>query len=234
MPKNQGKQENQASKNQGQGNRAWAHWEYTPDEWAQLDRVDWGSIPQKHWLAVGITGPGSLLALVILIWSALTDGGAIGGVAFFLMLFLFILFVLYAQFFWNRYDKAKKRHQARQNPSQPHTVTLSGQGIWEAGIYFPFGGLGVEKNEFAVKLLDVRLTSQPTTLHFRVQYLSSYRANRGTQSQSTRETIHLLVPRAHESEAEHVAQRFRTEVIEARERAEKRAHDALVNPPEPS
>jgi len=231
VPKNRGEQENQASKNQGkQDSGAWAHWEYTPDEWAQLDLLDWRSVAQRHWLAVGITAPGSLLALALFLWSTLTDGGAIGGFAFFLMNLLFILFLLHAQLFWDRYDKAKKRHQTRQKSSQPYRVTFSSQGIWEAGTHFPVGG-------FDVKLLDVHLTSQPTTLHFRIQYLSSYRTDRGTRSQRTRETIHLLVPRDHESEAEHIAQRFRIEVIEVRERAEKRAKDALdalANPPEPS
>lgn len=224
MPINQANQENQA----------WARWDYAPDEWAQLDRMDWRPTALRHWLAVGITGPGSLLALAFFLWFVVTDAGAISGFALFIMLFLFLLLMLYAQFFWKVYDKAKKRHQARQNPSHPQRVTLSGQGIWEAGTHFPFGGSGVETNEFGVKLLEVQMTSQPTTLHFRVEYRSLYRSDRGTRSQRTQETIYLLVPRGHESEAEPVAQRLRTEVIEARERAEKRAQEARVNPSEPS
>jgi hypothetical protein len=162
--------------------------------------------------------------------------------AILIMIVLFLLYLRNLLVFGEAYDKAKKRHQARQNPSQPHRVTLSDQGIWEVGTYFPFAGSGVEKYELGVMLLEVRLTSQPTTLHFRVEYLSHHGGGYRSYNNRTQETIHLLVPHDHESEAEHVAQRFRTEVIEPRElaelaekqRAEERANDARANPPEPS
>jgi hypothetical protein len=230
VSKNPGKQEKQASKNQGK--QGWAHWEYAPEEWALLDRIDWGRVVQRYWLTSVLGILGFLLAVALLIWFAVIapNIGSFGVI----MIVPLIILLLYAVVPGTAYRKAKKRHQARQNPSQPQKVTLSGQGIWEAGTHFPFAGSGVEARELNVKLREVRLTSEPTTLHFRIEYLIRNNANTLNKTEINRETIHLLVPRGHESEAEHVAQRFRTEVIEARELAAKRIHDSIVNPPEPS
>ena len=217
------------SNREHQESQAWAHWEYAPDEWALLDRMDWGRVSQRYWLTIGIGFLGLLLGLALFTWVV---ANAILGLV--VMLVLFLLFLYFVPLH-DDYRRAKKRHQARQDPSQPHRVTLSSQGIWGFGAYFPFTGTGLGTHEIQVKLLEVRLTSQPTTLHFRVEHLTlTASADRGIQEFPVPETIHMLVPRDHESEAEHVAQRFRTEVIEAREIALKRFRDAQTNPPEPS
>ena len=227
MSKKQGKQEGQTPENQ-----AWAHWEYAPDEWSLLDQLDWQSVVQRYVLSLLGGTLGFSLLLALWLWSLTV----VANITSFLIPVMFVLFILFLYIVvpGTAFHKARKRHQARKNPSQPQKVTLSGKGIWEAGTFFPLSGFGVEALEWNVKLREVRLTAQPTTLHFRVEYLIRNNANTLNRTEINRETIHLLVPRTHESEAEYVAQRFRTEVIQARELAEKRLHDSIVNPPEPS
>jgi hypothetical protein len=73
---NHGKQESSASKNVAtQENQAWAQWEYAPAEWALLDRMDWGRVALRHWLAVRITGSGSLLAFALFLSCLLQQMG---------------------------------------------------------------------------------------------------------------------------------------------------------------
>ena len=236
MPQEQRKQKSQAQKNpeKPEGN-AWAHWEYAPDEWELFDRIDWRSVVRRYLLTSALGILGFLLVVALFFWLTTIHtevATTIANFAFVAMLFS-AFFLLYLMVPGTAFRKARKRHKARQNSSQPYKVTLSHKGMWLAGTYFPFTGTGVENRELGVTLREVRLTSEPTTLQFRVEYRISNSANTLNRTEINRETVHLLVPRAHESEAEYVAQLFRTEVVEAREQAAKRAHDALVNPPEP-
>jgi len=224
--------------------QAWAHWEYTPEEWAQLDRLDWGSAVQRYLLTAGMGILSCLVLVGLFLLSIQVRTEVFTAIGIFAFILMFAMFCMLPLFLipGKAYHKARKRHQARRNPSQSRTVTLSDQGIWEAGTYFPLNGVGVESREFKVRLFEVQLTSQPVVLHFRVVYdprayistggsitYGAYQPGRG-------ETIHLLVPRDCENQAEHVAQRFRTEVFEPRERenARRRAEqEARAHPPEP-
>jgi hypothetical protein len=153
------------------------------------------------------------------------------------LLFTLVLVLFFVMLPSSDYRQAKLRHQARQAPDHPHRVTLAKQGLWGFGPYFPFEGTGVEEKEISVQLEKVWLTTQPTMLHFRVEHLKLKAAPSGgavnVEKIPVPETIHLLVPPGQESEAEQVAQRFRTEVIEARDLALKRFRDERTNPPEP-
>ena len=218
---------------QNQEQQAWVHWEYTPDEWARLDQMDLGPIRQRYWLtlALGMVIPVLLLVLAPFFWG----GESLFWVAPLVLVLVLVLFFVVLPS--NDYRQAMKRHQARQDPVHPHRVTLSSQGIWGLGPFFPFTGTGVQEHEISVQLNKVWLTAQPTTLHFQVEHLK-LKANPSGGAVNVEkipvpETIHLLVPAGHDSEAEQVAQRFRTEVIEARDLALKRFRDQQVNPPEP-
>lgn len=223
MGNNRGNQEQQA----------WVHWEYAPDEWARLDQMDLGPIRRRYWLTFAL-GMGILVILFVLALVLWGGASLLWMAPLLLTLVLVLLFVVLPS---NDYRQAKKRHQARQDPAHPHRVTLSNQGLWGFGPYFPFTGMGAQENEISVQLNKVWLTAQPTTLHFQVEHLKLKATPSGgavnVEKIPVPETIHLLVPTGHESEAEQVAQRFRAEVIEARELALKRFQDEQVNPPEP-
>ncbi|HET8840968.1 MAG TPA: hypothetical protein VFN35_05840, partial [Ktedonobacteraceae bacterium] len=156
------------------------------------------------------------------------------------------------------FHKARKRHRARKNASQPQKgtlasqialrynaecevsqplkVTLSGQGLWMAGTYFPLAGHGVEATERLVMLREVRLSTRPTMLHFRVDSNVARFSKSGVLYSYRQETIPLLVPAGYESEAEQLAHRYRTEVVVSRESERQRqraAQEAREHPPEP-
>lgn len=238
MSQDQG--QSQSINQESQQERAWAHWEYTPDEWKQLDRLDWGRTVQRYWLTVGPGILGLLASSALFLWVRMTSAAntvfALIAMAFFLILLIILLVIGNGSV-----SRPKKRHQARQNASQPHTVTLSGKGMWQAGVFFPLERLWGDIHEWRVMLHEVRLSTQPTMLHFRVEHdVTSYRVGSDghnyKSNYSVVETIPLLVPHAHESEAEQIAHRFRSEVIEVRERenARKRAaEEARMHPPEP-
>jgi len=186
-------------------NDAWAQWEYSPEEWARFDSIDWK--PKRRvffW---------SLMALLTL--GAGAGAYAISGFRSAILVFVVVALGMLFFFWLSRYTGARKRHLARQKSVQPHRITIAGQGIWEAGTYFPLTALA-----------SVAMTAQPPVLYFRST----------TVSTSTEESevaasyrLRVLVPHGHEEEATNLVQRFRTEVIAAREQAGKRA----LNPPEP-
>ncbi len=184
---------------------AWAHWEYSPEEWALFDRIDWRAIWLRYWLP-NVIPPVCIFILGITAFrlSVLT------------MLLIMIAFVLpvWAAIFAIRayaYGEAKKRHKARQNQDQPQRVTFSSDGVWEAGIHFPLGGP-------FLKLRSVHMTSQPTVLHFRLKYLM--------RNNYVRYTIHVLVPRGREEEAAQLMKHYQAKIAEAKKRTPS-------NPPEP-
>jgi hypothetical protein len=116
------------------------------------------------------------------------------------------------------YLDARKRHKARQQ--EPRTVTISKEGVWEAGTFFPL-------NKFLdANLKKVTLTLDPPVLHFR---LTRFHLGKNWRASPTSATLHVPVPRGQEEEAGFLQERFQTEVIQARAQLEKR----LNNPPEP-
>lgn len=232
MPRKQERRERLASPHHDtSGEKAWAHWEYTPDEWALLDRLDWVNTARWYVLRAGLVAL-FLLGFITLFVRSVNVSDTLSVIAFLGMdgCFIVLIFLLASN---TTFRKARKRHNARQKSSLPYKVTLAEKGIWEAGTFFPLKGSGVESAEVGVELLGVQLTSQPTLLHYRVKYVSITVGSRGGTGRAAREeTIRLLVPAAHESEAEQVLQRYRSGITETRDRAQ-RLHESLVNPPEP-
>lgn len=240
MSQDQGQPWSQTTHQQSQQEQAWARWEYTPDEWMQLDRLDWGRTVQRYWLTVGPGMLGLLASIALFLWARMASDVitvvALIAMASFLLLLIILLVVGNGSV-----SRPKKRHQARKNASQPHTVTLSGKGMWQAGVFFPLERLWGDIHEWRVMLHEVYLSTQPTMLHFRVEHdVTSYKVGSDghnyKSNYSVLETIPLLVPHAHESEAEQLVHRFRTEVIEVRERENERkraAQEARMHPPEP-
>ena len=189
-----------------QAQQAWVRWEYSPEEWARLDRIDWR--PRRRacfWGLVGVL-PGGLGFFLVAV-----SGSAVAGVLAGAMAALPILLL-----FWLSHGtEAAQRHTARQQSAQPHRVTIAKQGMWEAGAYFPLDSLAA-----------VKMTARPAVLHFHSFTVYTDTASADTASSYRRR---VLVPRGREEEAERLVQRFRTEVIEAREHAWQR----MLNPPEP-
>lgn len=203
---------------------AWAHWQYTPDEWAQLDRLDWGRAIQRYWFTAVLGMLSFLAGIALFLWlvEVAPGPGSFGIMALVPLLLLLFSCVVPGRAF----HKARKRHRARKNASQPQKgtlasqialrynaecevsqplkVTLSGQGLWMAGTYFPLAGHGVEATERLVMLREVRLSTRPTMLHFRVDSNVARFSKSGVLYSYRQETIPLLVPAGYESEAEHL------------------------------
>lgn len=183
--------------------QAWAHWEYSPEEWALFDRVDWQAVRLRYWL------PNLALLVCVLILGVVFFPQDISIV--FLILGLTIVGVVFLIRAY-AYHEAKIRHQARQNRTQPQKVTLSGQAVWEAGTYFPF-----------LALQSVRMTSQPAVLHFRRRRRVFSNDGNGTNNY---DTLRVLVPHGHEEEAMRLVERFRARIIELNK-------PGTYTPPEP-
>ncbi len=204
-----------SSKNQGfHGDQAWVHWEYSPEEWATFDRVDWRTVWLRYWLLnlAPLVGLFILGILGVVFFPANSLGIVAGVIGFGITLLLPLLIVLFAVRRYS-YLEAKKRHQARQNQAQPLRVTFSKEGVWEAGTFFPLRDA----------LREVRMTSQPTVLHFRRKRHFTSLSGRYTEA----DTLRVFVPGGHEAGATQLMERFRNEVIEA---ATKKP---TYSPPEP-
>jgi hypothetical protein len=184
---------------------AWVHWEYSPEEWALFDTIDWQ--PKRRvvfW---------SLISLFTLGIGA--GAYAVSGFGSAILAFVVVALGMLFFFWLSRYTGARKRHLARQKSVQPHKITISREGLWEAGIYFPLKDLA-----------RVEMTPRPPVLHFRSTTVSTSTAESDVAASYR---LRVLVPRGQEEEAANLVLRFRTEVIEAREQARKHA----LNPPEP-
>jgi hypothetical protein len=182
---------------------AWAHWEYSPNEWAHFDRVDWVPVRNRSWLTLTLIAV-LWIGIVAVLWTrfALSAPGPLLFVnGLLLSLSLGPIIVAFTST-----REAKKRHQARRQPGQPRRVTFSREGIWESGTYLTFW-----------RLLKVKMTANPPVLHFTL-------AKPNGRSYDTQK-IHVLVPRNYEAEAQRLLQRFDDEVINARNKA--------LNRPEP-
>ena len=189
-----------------QAHQAWVHWEYSPEEWALFDRIDWRPrLRACFWILLGLFPFGFGLGLFAI------SGTFIAGV----LACVFLVIGILICFLTSLATEAAQRHKARQKPEQPHRVTISKQGMWEAGTYFPLDHLA-----------SVKMTSRPPVLHF---HSFSVYTDTATADAASSYRRRVLVPRGHEEEAERLVQRFRTEVIEAEEEALK----LWRNPPEP-
>src|SRR5215472_9482746 len=175
---------------------AWAQWEYSPEEWAQFDAIDWKATRLKVVLLVG-----SVLIILLLMGallpgsSPLYSGIGFGG-GFTLLMVAFAVFV----FSFFSIQEGRKRHKARQ--IQSHRVTFSRLGVWEAGIYFPI-------HDGDMTLKKVSMTSEPAIVHFRRSKFINFESTPQTV------TLRVLVPRGHEAEAERLRQRYQTEILDA-------------------
>ncbi len=188
-------------------NKAWIHWEYTPEEWALFDRVDWRSAQLRYWLPNVIVPVALFLLSALLFQVGVLQVGVLGAVSFMLIVVMGVLFMVRVY----DYGEARKRHMARLQQTQ-RRVTLARKGIWEAGTFFELSDLQT-----------ARLTSQPTVLCFRCRHKTYDRTNNTTYKYST---VNVPVPRGRENEAAQLVERFH-EVI--RERKQEKGY----NPPEP-
>ena len=185
------KQKFQGDDQWSDNDHAWAHWDYSPEEWALFDRVDWHAVRIRSWL------PNLALLVCTIILDSVFFHTPLS------IVFLVLGLSIVAPVFMLRgysYQEAKKRHRARQNQTQPLRVTFSKDGVWEAGTHFPF-----------LALQRVRMTSQPAVLHFRRKhhvYLSDGNGN------NRYDTLRVLVPHGREAEATRLMERFRSRIIE--------------------
>jgi hypothetical protein len=194
--------------------RTWMRWEYSPEEWALFERVDWRPVNLRFWLLACL----SLLFLPdigLLILSS-TSGTyplmALSIVLIFVWIPILILFAISIDI----YGEARKRHRIRQQEKHAYKVTFDSKGVWEAGVYFPL-------NDLLFSLDKVSMTSKPPVIHFSQTRYSGKRTTPHSYP------LHIPVPGGHEQEAADLVQRFRTEVIQAREQA----WQLQTNPPEP-
>lgn len=211
-------QRHTASKPRFHENEAWVHWEYSPDEWALFEKVDWDAQRFIFWVLVGCCAASVIAA--ILPWFILppeTEAGPLLRVFLPAVLGWCVFFPLTMAYLFSYID-ARKRHKARQQESR--TVTFSREGVWEAGIFFPLDKL------LEAKLKKVTLTLDPPVLHFR---LMRWHWGKNWSASPTSSTLHVPVPGGQEEEAGFLQERFQTEVIQARAQREK----LLRNPPEP-
>lgn len=203
------------SKKQAGHDQAWAHWDYDPYEWALFDKVDWVPVRNKSRRTL-IMGPVLCLAIIValltVVWVA-SQSIAVAllvvlAPAIILLTVLMLLMISAA----SSVKEAKKRYLARQNQAEPHRVTFSNEGVWEAGTFFAFkfGRLELE---------SVKRTANPAVLHFKM-----LKFNYDGSWTGTAQRVHVLVPRGYEAEAEQLRQRYYTEVIKVKTK---------YNPPEP-
>lgn len=184
-------------------NEAWAHWDYSPEEWARFDAIDWK--PRLR----------AALCLLIGLFFGLGLGGAflfLGAYVLGLLLIGGITALVTPFAFWlsSMMGEDKRRHQARKKPDQPRRVTFAKQGMWVAGVFFTFDN-GLKK---------VRMAARPPVLHFRSFVLLG-----GYEGPSS---VRVLAPRGHEDEAARLAQRYQALLA-----AEKQRLERFKNPPEP-
>ncbi len=191
-------------------NEAWAQWGYSPEEWARFDAIDWR--PRLRWLFSLLFG---LIFAVGPVVSLVVTG--INVLALVIVVGIVALVAPLAYWVSSLFGDSRRRHQIRKKPDQPRRVTLSGKGVWVAGVFFTFDN-GLKK---------VKLTARPPVLSLRsLVVLRNPDNNMAYEGPSL---IRLLVPRGHEDEAASLMQRYQTEVIDARKQERRR----LYNPPEP-
>lgn len=197
---------------------AWVRWEYSPDEWALFEKVDWNTTCFIFW-GLAACCAASVVAAILPWFLFPPDTDAMPLLRVFLPAVLaWCVFVPFTMAYLFSYIDARKRHKARQQ--EPRTVTISREGVWEAGTFFPL-------NKFLdANLKKVTLTLDPPVLHFR---LTRFHIGKNWRSSPTSATLRVPVPRGQEEEAGFLQERFQTEVIQARAQQEKR----LNNPPEP-
>lgn len=193
---------------------AWMRWEYSPEEWALFERIDWQPVNLAFWLLASL----SLLLcsdVGIVIWSSLAGNYPVFALSILLIWVWTLVIVVFTSSVYN-YNEARKRHRMRQRQGQSQKVTFDSKGLWEAGAYFPL-------NDYPFVLKRVSMTSKPPALHFRRTRSS------GGKTRPRSATFHIPVPGGHEQEAADLVQRFHSEVIQAREQVWQR----LMNRPEP-
>ncbi len=181
----------------------WLRWEYSPEEWALYDRVDYR--PRRRVLLSLLCG--LLAGLPFSIPLAFSvNGWEFAGLPFVGIGSLIALLI------WgiSRIGPGRRR-KARQQPGQPHRVTFAAQAIWIAGTHVSLLGLA-----------KVKLTGQPPVLSFSIQETD-------TDGSVSFSGLRVLVPRGHEAEAERLRQLYQTEAIDGARQAQER----LYHPPEP-
>jgi hypothetical protein len=193
---------------------SWLQWEYSSEEWAQFDALDWNPTRLRIWLLAGSTLILLLGMGIFPFWLSSLDLGEVIGIVFGGGITLLMAPLFAFAFSFASLQEGRKRHRARQ--SEAHRVTFSKQGVWEAGAYFPIDDGGMT-------LMKVSMRPAPPILHFRRSKFINYESTPQTV------TLRVLVPRGREAEAERLRQRYQSELLDAREKMLERS----TNPPEP-
>ena len=188
----------------------WAQWDLAAGEWARFDALDWR--PGIRWLL-------SLLFALNFAIGPLITFFVLGIDVLGLVIVIGVIALITPLAYWGSslFGDGRRRHQTRKKPDEPRRVTLSGQGVWVAGVFFTFDN----------GLRTVKLTARPPMLILRSYVVLHNPDNNMTYRGPS--VIRLLAPRGHEDEAARLAQRYQTEVINAR----KEARRQFYNPPEP-
>jgi hypothetical protein len=198
----------QAPPNSAEATDSWARWEYSPEEWKRFEQLDWGRA-RNTLLAVAVVTVAVFMgftAFVFMNVNASSPQTSFPDYSILLLmtpLMLFMAFLLTYFLAGRRWLEARKRHLARR--SGPGRVTIGApssffeQGLWIAGTYVPL-------QETFLELASVRMTQNPPMLHLRRTHVE-------IRQSSWHDTIHILVPYAHEAEAARLVERFRIETI---------------------
>ncbi len=201
----------------------WAHWDYSPEEWQQLDHLDWGAAQHKMLLrALPLVVP--FLGLCGLLASILLEKLSVDDFLFALsLLVLVLLFVALSIPFGlaiHPFLQALRRHSARQNG--PRSVTIGpasrapvvNQGLWQAGFYIPL------QQFMVIDLKDATLSpGMPYVVQLRRRFRSSKSTHTSGEINITppwSDTLFIPVPFGHKAEAAALVERFRRETIQGK------------------
>ncbi len=202
---------------------AWVRWEYSPEEWALFDKIDWGL--RSVLFLVLLVGDTIFFLGTFLPWIVFSSDYDLARSVFLPDLVLCVGFFFALLFSGPTYTQVRKRHIARQK--LPHTVTFSKKGVWESGTFFPLNEM------YEADLEKVTLTSQPPVLRF---YFKKWSWDSKGSGSSLLTSLRVLVPHGQEGEAGLLLERFQTEVIAVRKQKEERGRqeqERRKNPPEP-
>lgn len=182
----------------GRSGTAWAQWEYTPDEWAAFDQLDWVPVRNRS-LLILVLSPIIFLAIITisLLWGSPDQVGPL--LALFILLLIAFIWLMIAAI--AALVDTGKRHRARRNPAESPRVTLTGSGLWIAGTHFP-----LREDFWHIKW--VKMTTNPTVLHFKLRRTGIIEGHETDIGLVSTRTIHIPVPRSHEGEAEQLWQRY--------------------------
>lgn len=194
----------------GYGSNAWARWDYTPDEWAAFDQLDWVPVRNRSLLML-ILSPTLFLAITTIsfLWGSPDQVGLL--LTLLLLLLIATIWLMIAAI--AALIDTGKRHRARHKPAELPRVTLTASGLWLTGTYFP-----LREDFWHIKW--VKMTTNPTVLHFKLRQTGIIEGHTTDIGLISTRTIHIPVPRSHEAEAEQLWQRYDDMVARSKKKPE--------------